>query len=37
MLEDFENTAKFEEIPVRDISLMAGLKKYVDAELKLQR
>jgi phosphonate transport system substrate-binding protein len=37
MLEDFENTAKFEEIPARDISLMAGLKKYVDAELKLQR
>lgn len=37
ILQDFENTTKFEEIPVRDIDLMAGLKKHIDAELKLQR
>ena len=37
VLRDFESTAKFEEIRVRDIDLMAGLKKHVDAELKLQR
>jgi phosphonate transport system substrate-binding protein len=37
VLEDFENTTKFDEIPVRDMDLMAGLRKQVDAELKLQR
>jgi ABC-type phosphate/phosphonate transport system substrate-binding protein len=37
VLAEFESTTKFEEIPARDLSLMAGLKKYVDAELKLQR
>ncbi|MGH7824958.1 MAG: phosphate/phosphite/phosphonate ABC transporter substrate-binding protein [Candidatus Binatia bacterium] len=37
VLRAFESTTKFEEIPVRDIELVAGLRKYVDAELKLQR
>jgi hypothetical protein len=37
VLHAFESTTKFDEIPVRDIELMAGLKKLVDAELKLQR
>ena len=37
VLQDFESTTKFEEIPVRDIDFLAGLKKHVDAELKLQR
>jgi ABC-type phosphate/phosphonate transport system substrate-binding protein len=37
VLQEFESTTKFEEIPARDIDLMAGLKKHVDAELKLQR
>lgn len=37
VLQAFESTTKFDEIPVRDIELMAGLKKLVDAELKLQR
>jgi phosphonate transport system substrate-binding protein len=37
VLQAFENTTKFEEIPVRDVDLMAGLRKHVDAELKLQR
>jgi ABC-type phosphate/phosphonate transport system substrate-binding protein len=36
-LQDFESTTKFDEIPVRDIDLFAGLRKHVDAELKLQR
>jgi phosphonate transport system substrate-binding protein len=36
-LRDFEGTTKFDEIPVQAIDLMAGLKKYIDAELKLQR
>ena len=36
-LRDFESTTKFEEIPVQAIDLMARLKKYIDAELKLQR
>ncbi|MGH7855311.1 MAG: phosphate/phosphite/phosphonate ABC transporter substrate-binding protein [Candidatus Binatia bacterium] len=37
VLQEFESTTKFEEIPVRDLDLMAALKKHVDAELKLQR
>jgi len=37
VLQAFESTTKFDEIPVRDMDLMAGLKKQVDAELKLQR
>ena len=37
VLRDFENTTKFDEIPVQAIDLMTGLKKYLDAELKLQR
>jgi phosphonate transport system substrate-binding protein len=37
VLQAFESTTKFDEIPVRDIDLMAGLKKLVDAELKPQR
>ena len=37
VLQDFESTSKFEEIPVRDLELMAELRKHVDAELKLQR
>jgi phosphonate transport system substrate-binding protein len=37
VLQAFENTTKFEEIPVRDMDLARGFKKYVDAELKLQR
>jgi len=34
-LAAFENTTKFEELPTRDIDLMAKLRKYVDAELKI--
>jgi len=37
VLQDFESTTKFEEIPVRDLDYFAGLRKHVDAELKLQR
>ena len=37
VLREFENTTKFDEIPVQAIELMGGLKKYVDAELKLQQ
>ena len=37
VLREFENTTKFDEIPVQAIDLMTGLKKYLDAELKLQR
>ena len=36
-LREFENTTKFDAIPVQAIDLMTGLKKYLDAELKLQR
>ncbi|MBI2181237.1 MAG: phosphate/phosphite/phosphonate ABC transporter substrate-binding protein [Deltaproteobacteria bacterium] len=35
-LRAFESTTKFDEIPVQAIDLMAGLKKYIEAELKLQ-
>lgn len=37
VLQAFETTTKFEEIPVRDLDLLPGLRKHVDAELKLQR
>jgi phosphonate transport system substrate-binding protein len=37
VLGAFESTTKFDEIPVRDVDLMARLWKHVDAELKLQR
>jgi phosphonate transport system substrate-binding protein len=37
VLKAFESTTKFEEIPVRDMELAAGLRKHVDAELKLNR
>ena len=37
VLREFENTTKFDEIPAHAIDLMAGLRKYVDAEIKLQR
>ena len=37
VLQVFESTSKFEEIRVRDFDLIAGLRKHVDAELKLQR
>jgi phosphonate transport system substrate-binding protein len=37
VLRAFESTTKFDEIPVQAIDLMAGLRKYIDAELKLQR
>ena len=36
-LRDFESTTQFDEIPVQAIDLMAELRKYIDAELKLQR
>jgi phosphonate transport system substrate-binding protein len=36
VLQDFENTTRFEEIPARDRDRMAGIRKYVDAEIKLQ-
>jgi phosphonate transport system substrate-binding protein len=36
VLAAFENTTKFEELPTRDIDLMAKFRKYVDAELKIQ-
>jgi phosphonate transport system substrate-binding protein len=32
----FESTTKFEEIPARDFDLVVKLKKYFEAELKLQ-
>ena len=35
-LAAFENTTKFDELPARDAELMAKLRKYVDAELKIQ-
>jgi ABC-type phosphate/phosphonate transport system substrate-binding protein len=37
VLQEFESTTKFEELPARDVDLMVGLRKYVDAELKFQR
>ena len=37
VLQVFESTTKFEEIPVRDSDLVAGFRKQIDAELKLQR
>jgi phosphonate transport system substrate-binding protein len=36
VLQEFESTTKFEEIPARDLDMIAQLKKYVDAELKMQ-
>jgi len=36
VLQDFENTTRFDEIPARDIEVAASLMKYIDAELKLQ-
>jgi phosphonate transport system substrate-binding protein len=36
ILRDFQSTTKFDEVPPQAIELMKGLKKYVDAELKLQ-
>ena len=36
-LERAENTTKFDEIPVQAIHLMTRLRKYLDAELKLQQ
>ena len=35
-LREFEGTTKFDEIPAQAVELMAGLKKYLDAEIKLQ-
>lgn len=37
ILQAFESTAKFEEIPTRDFDLAATYKKQIDAELKFQR
>ena len=37
VLREFENTTKFDEIPVQAIDLMTRLRKYLDAELKLQQ
>jgi phosphonate transport system substrate-binding protein len=37
VLQAFESTAKFEEIPLRDLELATAYRKQVDAELKLQR
>ena len=37
VLETFENTTKFDEIPARDVDLVAGLRKHVHDEHKLQR
>jgi phosphonate transport system substrate-binding protein len=37
VLQAFEETTKFDEIPVRDLDLVEGLRKYIDAELKPQR
>lgn len=37
VLREFEATAKFDEIPPEAAALIAGLKKYLDAELKLQQ
>lgn len=37
VLREFESTTKFDEIPVQALDLAAGLTKYIDAELKLQR
>jgi len=36
-LREFESTTKFDEIPVQAIDRAEGLKKYIEAELKLQR
>lgn len=36
VLQDFENTTRFEEIPARDLEATAGFMKYIDVELKLQ-
>lgn len=36
VLQEFESTTKFEEVPARDRDMIAQLKKHVDAELKLQ-
>lgn len=36
-LRDFESTTKFDEIPVRDIDLFAGLREHINVELKRQR
>lgn len=37
VLQAFESTTKFEEIPARDFDLVAAFRKQIDAELKLQR
>lgn len=37
VLQAFEDTTKFDEIPDRDLNLVEGLRKYIDAELKPQR
>jgi phosphonate transport system substrate-binding protein len=37
VLQAFEETTKFDEIPDRDLKLVDGLRKHIDAELKLQR
>ena len=36
VLQAFENTTRFEEIPTRDIDLAAGIMKHIDAEIKHQ-
>lgn len=36
VLQAFENTARFDEIPAGDLETAAGLMKHIDAELKLQ-
>ena len=36
-LREFESTTKFDEIPVQAVDRAEGLKKYIEAELKLQR
>jgi len=37
VLQAFESTTKFDEIPARDIDFAAGVRKHIDAELKLLR
>jgi ABC-type phosphate/phosphonate transport system substrate-binding protein len=37
VLQAFERTGKFEEIPATDLELIAGLRKQIDTELKHQR
>jgi len=37
VLQAFEATTKFDAIPARDLNLVDGLRKQIDAELKLQR